>query len=197
MKKPPYYPASPAKPALSWGKTWARLLQHFKDPSGLRPVPLADEDRAAAGAPRLARALPALKGNVCHTMKEILRLFLKLWADAPRAVNLSLRTTYASLAKLCRNRDAKTAYLHVLALIEHGFLRAKQRLSHGVQLLLHPDLLVFEGTPASAPLQHLPAPRAAARPARALVRLAPGTDLTAYLWQLADGMRLKFSTESP
>jgi hypothetical protein len=180
MKKRPYTLASVAKPTLSWEKTWARLFQFFKDPSALRPLPLSEEDRLVVGASHQQQVLPEVKGNVCHTMKEILRLFLKSWKDAPRAVNYSVRTTYTSLAKLCRNRDPKTAYLHVLALIEFGFLRGKQRLSRGVTLLLNPDLLVFEETSTAPALSHFPAQNESPRATLPSFGEVAGRELTEY-----------------
>ena len=54
------------------------------------------------------------------------------------------------MAKAGNNRDPKTAYRHILALIEYGFLRAKVQVKGGLQLLLEPALFVFEAAPAVA-----------------------------------------------
>ena len=202
MKKPPYQPQSKSKPALLWKASFARLYQLFKDPSSLRPAAGSSQLPASGGQP-LKRPLPRLKGNVYHTMKELLRLFMGAWKQATRPLNPSVRTTYSSLAQCCRNLDQKTAYLHVLTLLEHGFLRAKVRLSHGIQLLLHPDLLVFDTTGAQAPvvpLTHVPAaspPRGGAQvPAPGVAPYPKLGDANAALRQLSDKLSVNSSTFS-
>lgn len=157
-----YRPSFTAKLRINYAKTWAKLNRLFDNPAPIRPAP-APEHLAEHLAPKLAAGLPQLKGNVAHTMNQIVAIFMKQWQEAKRPLNLAIQTTRASLAKRCKNRDPKTAYRHILTLIEHGFLRAKVHVRGGLQLLLNPDLIVFDAAPAAvaAAGQGTPAPAAA------------------------------------
>lgn len=144
MKKPLQPPAPVVLPAIRWKETWARLYRLTQDPSPLRPP----APRAVRARPAPARGIPQLKGNVCQTIKVIMNQYLREAARAPRTAEPSVFTSYAALAEQCFNYDPKTAYLHVLTLLEHGFLLAKVRRSRGVTLVLNPDLFVFDDPPA-------------------------------------------------
>lgn len=133
------------KSRINYSKTWAKVTRLFKQPAPIRPD-AAPIHLAEALAPQKAKR-PQLKGNVAHTMKEILNIFLANWREAARPINVAIRTTRMSLAKRCQNRDPKTAYRHILTLVEYGFLEAKVRVRGGLQLLINPDLLVWDTTP--------------------------------------------------
>jgi hypothetical protein len=137
---------SPTKLRIHYNKTWAQFMRLVKNPHLVRPE-AAPEHLAAMLQPQKLK-IPKFKGNVLHTLKEIVNIFLAEWAKAPGPIALAIRTTRASLAKRCGNLDPKTSYRHVLCLIEHGYLRAKQHVHGGVQLLLNPDLIVFDAAPA-------------------------------------------------
>lgn len=141
-----YRPPFAAKLRINYSKTWAKVTRFFKQPAAIRPD-AAPVHLAEALAPQKAKR-PQLKGNVLHTMKEILNIFLADWQKAARPINVAIRTTRTSLAKRCQNRDPKTASRHILTLIEHGFLRAKVHIRGGLQLLINPDLLVWDAAPA-------------------------------------------------
>lgn len=139
-------------------------MRAFKSPRTVQPDATPEHLRAAL-APQKTVKRPQVKGNVIHTAKEILTIFLAEWRRAPKAINLAIRTTRASLAKRCQNRDPKTAYRHILALVDAGILRAKVHVRGGLQLLLNPDLIVFaagSSTPPVAPASPLVASAAPA-----------------------------------
>lgn len=146
-----------AKRRINYAQTFRRLFQLAKDPAPIRPD--SPPEHLLALLPPRKLKTPKLKGNVVHTMKEVLHLFLAGWREAKAEINLAVRTTRAALAKRCQNLDPKTAYRHILALIEHGFLRAKVHVKGGLQLLLNPALIVFDG---AAPGTYQVAPAAAA-----------------------------------
>lgn len=146
----PVRPAFSAKLRINYLKTWAAHVRALKNPRLVQPD-ATPEHLLAALAPQKTIKRPQLKGNVVHTAKEILHIFLAEWRRAPRAINLAIRTTRAGLAKRCQNRDPKTAYRHILALVDAGILRAKVHVKGGLQLLLNPDLIVFDASPAQAP----------------------------------------------
>jgi hypothetical protein len=141
-----YRPPFTAKLRINYSKTWAKVTRLFTQPAAIRPD-AAPEHLAEALAPQKTKR-PQLKGNVAHTMKEILNIFLANWRQAARPINIAIRTTRTSLAKRCQNRDPKTAYRHILTLIEFGFLRAKVHIRGGLQLLINPDLLVLDAAPS-------------------------------------------------
>lgn len=203
MHKPPYIPHFSAKTRINYKATWTKLTQLLRNPGPILPADVPADVLEAFGYRRIKRELPKCKGNVHHTMKEILRIFLAQWEKATRPINLSIRTHRASLAKTCGNRDPQTAYLHILTLIKHGFLRGKVRTGHGLFLLLNPALLVWHGAAGVVPVRHVPAPgRPAApeprapEPAPAEPLAPPPFDLLAHLTQLADKLRNTFSPES-
>ncbi|MDO7875522.1 hypothetical protein Q5H93_12330 [Hymenobacter sp. ASUV-10] len=171
------------KRRINYRKTWSRVVGLFKNPASIRPDALPAE-LAAQLLPRSLQ-LPRLKGNVFQTLKEIVTILLAEWRDAPAELSLAIRTTRTSLAKRCGNLDPKTAYRHILCLIHHGFLRAKIQIKGGLQLLLNPELFVFEepavpskSRPAAAPAVSVAAPvsttAAPANPLAALRNLARG-----------------------
>jgi hypothetical protein len=141
-----YRPPFAVKLRINYSKTWAKVTRLFKQPSAILPDP-APVHLAEALAPQKVKR-PQLKGNVAHTMKEILNIFLADWRKAARPINIAIRTTRMSLTKRCQNRDPKTAYRHILTLIDYGFLRAKVHIRGGLQLLINPDLLIWDAAPA-------------------------------------------------
>lgn len=162
MYRPAY---NPHKPFIHYAQTWAQLVRLLKNPAPIRPA-APPAHLAAVLAPPCKQPLPRLKGNVTHTMKEIMNIFLDLWRKAERPINLAIYTSRTALSKRCGNLDPKTSYRHILTLIEQGFLRAKVHVKSGLQLLLHPDLVVFDTRGAAAPVAAaavLPAPLAGAR----------------------------------
>lgn len=158
-------PAFSAKLRINYAKTWAAFTRIIKNPRAVLPDATPEHLRQAL-APQKTIKRPQLKGNLVHTAKEILTIFLDVWKRAPRAINLAIQTTRAGLAKRCQNRDPKTAYRHILALVEYGILRAKVHVKGGLQLLLNPDLIVFDAAPnqvlALAPTSPVVAPEAPA-----------------------------------
>lgn len=128
---------------LNFTKTWKKVLHYVRQPQLIAPAP-APAHLAEALAPQQTIKRPQLKGNLVHTLKEILRIFIANWTAARVPIHLAIQTTRAALAKAGNNRDPKTAYRHILALIEYGFLRGKVQVKGGLQLLLNPDLLVFD-----------------------------------------------------
>jgi hypothetical protein len=145
----PFGPAFSAKLRINYLKTWAAFTRVIKNLRTVAPDATPEHLRAAL-APQKTIKRPQIKGNVVHTAKEILTIFLDLWKRAPKAINLAIRTTRAGLAKRCQNRDPKTAYRHILALVDAGILRAKVHVKGGLQLLLNPALIVFDAAPAQA-----------------------------------------------
>lgn len=137
-------PTALAKRRINFSKTLQRVAFLFKNPAEIKPDAVP-EHLAELMAPSYSFKLPQLKGNVFQTLKEIVAIFMADWTRADAAINVAIRTTRTSLAKRCSNLDPKTAYRHILTLIEHGFLRAKVQIKGGLQLLLNPDLFVFEG----------------------------------------------------
>jgi hypothetical protein len=145
-------PAFASKLRLNYSKTWTKVLSYVRQPRLIAPAP-TPAHLVDALTPQQTVKLPQLKGNLVHTLKEILRIFIANWTAARAPINLAIQTTRAALAKAGNNRDPKTAYRHILALIEYGFLRGKVQVKGGLQLLLNPDLLVFDaapGTPSGA-----------------------------------------------
>lgn len=141
-----YRPPFAVKLRINYSKTWAKVTRLFKQPTAILPD-AAPVHLSEALAPQKVKR-PQLKGNVAHTMKEILNIFLANWREAARPINIAIRTTRMSLAKRCQNRDPKTAYRHILTLIDYGFLRAKVHIRGGLQLLINPDLLIWDAAPA-------------------------------------------------
>ncbi|WP_310391471.1 hypothetical protein [Hymenobacter sp.] len=195
MNRPPHTLLTALlKPRINYDKTYARLYHYFNNPAGIRPDALPAH-LAAAMEPSYSFKLPQLKGNVYHTLKEIVAIFMKEWRQADSAINVAIRTTRTSLAKRCRNRDPKTAYRHILTLIEHGFLRAKVQIKGGLQLLINPELLVFDEVKGAATAVAAPAPRPA--PAAASGALAgPGGGL-ATLLDIGNFLSQKFTQNAP
>lgn len=170
-----YRPAFVPKLRIHYAKTWAQLTRCLKQPALVKPAETPEHLRAAL-APQKTIKRPQLKGNLVHTLKEIITLFMADWQRAARPIHVAIQTTRTSLAKRCRNRDPKTTYRHVLALIDYGFLRAKVHIKGGLQLLLNPDLIVFDAAPAVAqaalaPSYPAPAPAPAQSPAAGLASL--------------------------
>ncbi len=143
-----YRPAFIPKLRLNYAKTWSRLTHLFSQPESIRPAQ-APAHLIEVLAPQQF-SLPKLKGNVVHTMKEIVNIFIANYQKAAGPINLAIQTTRAGLMKRGNNRDPKTAYRHILALIEYGFLRGKVQVKGGLQLLLNPALFVFDAAPAVA-----------------------------------------------
>ena len=142
-----YRPAFVPKLRINYAKTWAQLTRCLKQPALVKPAEVPEHLRTAL-APQKTIKRPQLKGNLVHTLKEIITLFLADWQRAARPINVAIQTTRTSLAKRCRNRDPKTSYRHILALVEAGFLRAKVHVRGGMQLLINPDLIVFDAAEA-------------------------------------------------
>gem|GEM_PF-3056185 len=147
-----YRPAfNPTKLRINYDKTWAQLMRLLREPKRVVPPPRpAHLDQYLAGQKTIK--LPQLRGNLVQTLKEIVSIFI---ADYRRGITkgaLAIKTTRAALSKRGWNRDPKTAYRHVQALIEYGFLRGKQQIKGGLQLLLNPLLIVFDASAAEAQL---------------------------------------------
>jgi hypothetical protein len=141
-----YRPAFvPAKLRLNYEKTWSNLTHLFRQPGRIRPEARPEHLTEALAGQKFK--LPQLKGNVVHTMKEIVNIFIAQYKKAPSST-LAIKTTRVGLMKRGNNHDPKTAYRHILALIEYGFLRGKVQIKGGLQLLLNPACLVFDATPA-------------------------------------------------
>ena len=144
-----YRPAfNPHKLRLNYAKTWQRLTQLFSQPESIRPA-AAPAHLVDALAPQKFK-LPKLRGNVVHTMKEIVNIFIANYQKAAGPISLAIQTTRAALMKRGNNKDPKTPYRHILALIDSGFLRGKVQVKGGLQLLLNPALLVFDAAVAVA-----------------------------------------------
>lgn len=150
MHRPAFVPGP--KPYLNYQKTWSLLRRLLHNPEPIKPQPLPAH-LAALATPVCKQKLPALngKGSVTAAMEAIMHLFMDAWKKADKAINLAIYTTRTSLAKRIYKSDPKTAYRHILVLMEHGFLRAKVQVRGGLQLLLNPDILVFEGGRVSGP----------------------------------------------
>lgn len=141
-----YRPAFvPTKLRLNYEKTWQALSRLFKQPDLIRPAE-TPKNLAEALAPQKFK-LPKLRGNVVHTMKEILTIFIAEYKKAKGPLNLAIKTTRVGLMKRGFNRDPKTAYRHILALIQYGFLRGKVQVKSGLQLLINPACVVFDASP--------------------------------------------------
>ncbi|MDO7885330.1 hypothetical protein [Hymenobacter cheonanensis] len=183
-----YRPAFIPKLRLNYDKTWAKLLSLLRDPRPIQPAP-TPAHLVDALAPQKTVKLPQLRGNLAHTLKEIVRIMMAEWKKASTAINLAIFTTRTSIAKAGNNRDPKTGYRHIMALIEYGFLRGKVQVKGGLQLLLEPALFVFDAAPntAAAALapSYAPAPAPAAEsPAQGLAGLlATAQNLKGTMWK--------------
>jgi hypothetical protein len=181
-------PAFAAKLRLNYSKTWAKLLSFVNQPKLIQPA-ATPAHLVDALAPQQTIKLPQLKGNLVHTLKEIVRIFMNEWTKARGPINIAIRTTRTSLMKSGSNRDPKTAYRHILALIEYGFLRGKVQVKGGLQLLLNPALFVFDAAPevtaaALAPTQLVSPAPAAITPAQGLASLlAAAQNFTGNMWK--------------
>jgi len=183
-----YRPAFVPKLRLNYAKTWAKLLSLLRDPRPIQPAP-TPAHLVDALAPQKTVKLPQLRGNLAHTLKEIVRIMMAQWTAARSSINLAIFTTRTSIAKAGNNRDPKTGYRHIMALIEYGFLRGKVQVKGGLQLLLEPTLFVFDAAPAVAQatlapsFSPAPAP-AAASPAQGLAGLlAVAQNLNGSMWK--------------
>jgi hypothetical protein len=184
MHRPAFVP----KLSLNYSKTWAKVLSLVRKPELIAPAPtplhLVD-----ALAPQQTVKRPQLKGNLVHTLKEIVRIFIADWTAARTSINLAIKTTRTSMAKAGNNRDPKTAYRHILALIDYGFLRGKVQIKGGLQLLLEPSLFVFNAAPAVAaaalaPAVQQPAALVAPTPAAGLASLLTAAqNLNGQMWK--------------
>ncbi|WP_210521597.1 hypothetical protein [Hymenobacter terricola] len=151
MHRPAFIPDA-AKPYLNFAKTWSKLYRLLQNPAPIQPKPLPAHLAAATSGARKQK-LPVIngKGSVTNLMEAVMHIFMDKWSKADKAINLAIYTTRTSLAKRIHKKDPKTAYRHILALIEAGFLRAKVQVRGGLQLLLNPDILVFEGGRVAGP----------------------------------------------
>ena len=145
MHRPAFIP----KLRLNYDKTWATVMRFLDKPALIKPEP-APAHLEEFLHPQQTVKLPQLRGNLVHTLKEIVRIMMAQWARAKTAINLAIFTTRTSIAKAGRNRDPKTGYRHIMALIEYGFLRGKVQVKGGLQLLLNPALFVFDAASSVA-----------------------------------------------
>lgn len=145
-----YRPAFSAKLRIDYAKTWAAFSRATTNPQLVQPTTMP-EHLVAALAPQKTVKRPRFKSNVVHTASTIISIFIADWNRAKKAINLAIFTTRTSLTKRCKNSDPKTAYRHILTLIDYGFLRAKVHVRGGLQLLLNPDLIVFDARSGSLP----------------------------------------------
>ena len=183
-----YRPAFLPKLRLNYAKTWSKVVSLLRDPRPIQPAP-TPAHLLDALAPQKTVKLPQLRGNLAHTLKEIVRIMMAQWTAARSAINLAILTTRTSIAKAGNNRDPKTGYRHIMALIGYGFLRGKVQVKGGLQLLLNPALFVFDAAPtvaqaALAPsFSPAPAP-VAASPAQGLAGLlAAAQNLNGNMWK--------------
>lgn len=183
-----YRPAFIPKLRLNYAKTWAKLLSLLRDPRPIQPAP-TPAHLVEALAPQKTVKLPQLRGNLAHTLKEIVRIMIAQWTAARTAINLAIFTTRTSIAKAGNNRDPKTGYRHIMALIEYGFLRGKQQVKGGLQLLLEPALFVFDAAKsvtdaALAPSLPQPVAPVAPTPAQGFAGLlAAAQNLNGQMWK--------------
>ena len=183
-----YRPAFVPKLRMNYQKTWANVMRLLDKPSLIKPEP-APAHLEAFLHPQQTVKLPQLRGNLVHTLKEIVRIMMAEWAGARSAINLAIFTTRTSIAKAGRNRDPKTGYRHIMALIEYGFLRGKVQVKGGLQLLLNPALFVFDAAQnvaaaALAATQPPLPPVAAESPAQGLASLlAAAQNLNGNMWK--------------
>jgi len=183
-----YRPAFIPKLRLNYDKTWKNVLRFVNNPKLIAPTP-TPVHLVDALAPQQTVKLPQLRGNLVHTLKEIVRIMMAEWAKARTAINLAIFTTRTSIAKAGNNRDPKTGYRHIMALIEYGFLRGKVQVKGGLQLLLEPTLFVFDATPAVAQATLMPSSSpapvpVAASPAQGLAGLlAAAQNLNGTMWK--------------
>ena len=183
-----YRPAFLPKLRLNYAKTWVRLLSLLRDPHSMQPAP-TPAHLVDALAPQKTVKLPQLRGNLAHTLKEIVRIMMAEWKKASTAINLAIFTTRTSIAKAGNNRDPKTGYRHIMALIEYGFLRGKVQVKGGLQLLLNPTLFVFDAAPKVAQEALVPSSSpepapAAPSPAQGLAGLlAAAQNLNGNMWK--------------
>jgi hypothetical protein len=182
-----YRPAFIPKLRLNFSKTWAQVLSLVRQPERIAPAP-TPAHLVDALSPQQTVKRPQLKGNLVHTLKEIVRIFIADWTAARTSINIAIKTTRTAMAKAGNNRDPKTAYRHILALIEYGFLRGKVQVKGGLQLLLEPALFVFDAAPAVAaaalaPSQPQPTTLLAPTPAAGLASLlAAAENLNGNRW---------------
>ena len=148
------------KATINWGQTHQRLYRLLNNPAPIRPDAVP-EHLVDVAKPSYSFKVPQLRGNVRHTMEQIMNIFIENWRRATQAIPIAIRTTSKSLAKRCGNKDPKTAYRHILALIEHGFLRAKVHVQHGLQLLINPNLVAFDAATSTVVLYPNAAPSVA------------------------------------
>ncbi len=193
MHRPAFVPEA-VKPFLSFSKSWSKLRRLLQDPTPIKPQPLPAHLAVATGGPK--QKLPAIngKGSVVHMMEAVMQIFMDKWTKAEKAINLAIYTTRTSLAKRIHKKDPKTAYFHILSLIEAGFLRAKVQVRGGLQLLLNPDILVFEGGRVSGPdmgvaLRSVPAAAPVAAPALAQAGMANLLAMAAFMNQNEKGRK--------
>lgn len=183
-----YRPAFVPKLRLNYAKTWSNVLKYVRNPKLIAPAP-TPAHLVDALHPQQTVKIPQLKGNLVHTLKEIVRIMLANWNASRTAINLAIFTTRTAMAKAGNNRDPKTAYRHILALIEYGFLRGKVQVKGGLQLLLEPALFVFDAAPAVAQAALAPAYPAiptlvAPTPAQGLASLlGAAQNLNGNLWK--------------
>lgn len=149
----------PLKRYLDYDRTWAMFWHLKKNPERIRPA--AVPEHLLEFQPKRSFKLPRVKSNVMSTMEHIIHIFIGDWKRASRDINIAIRTTCTSLAKRCDNDDPKTAYRHILALIDAGWLRAKVHVRSGIQLLINPEIFVFSGTTTTVAATPKPAPSVA------------------------------------
>jgi hypothetical protein len=183
-----YRPAFVPKLRMNYEKTWANVKRLIAQPALIKPA-AAPAHLEEALHPQQTIKLPQLRGNLVHSLKEIVRIMMNQWSNARTAINLAIMTTRTSIAKAGSNRDPKTGYRHIMALIEYGFLRGKVQVKGGLQLLLNPALFVFDAARivAAAALEAIApttAPVAAVSPAQGLASLlAAAQNLKGSLWK--------------
>jgi hypothetical protein len=183
-----YRPAFVPKLRMNYKKTWANVLRLIAQPALIKPEP-APAHLQEFLHPQHTIQLPQLRGNLVHSLKEIVRIMINQWENSRTAINLAIRTTRTSIAKAGSNRDPKTGYRHILALIEYGFLRGKVQVKGGLQLLLNPALFVFDAArvvtaAALEALEPTSPPVAAVSPAQGLAGLlAAAQNLKGNMWK--------------
>lgn len=130
---------------IDFAGTWRKLSRAFDNPETVRPPepPAEVRELLEKTTPKRKLKLPQLRSNVYNTAVQVYAIFMQQWERYKGNISKAIVTTCLALAKRAKNRDPKTAYRHILALIEAGILKGKIRVYGRVELLLNEDLLVF------------------------------------------------------
>lgn len=101
---------------------------------------IAVPPKVEGGRPRYKEVI---KQSVFDTAEKVYAIHMREHKKSSKPGTIDIKTKNLSLAKYCRNSE-RTIRRHIETLIKHGFIRAKARLGHGIQLLLNPAILVYD-----------------------------------------------------